>query len=294
MKQGLLVACLPTRNVLESIEASHKMGYRACEISVCLDDKRPNLTDAPESEWRDVCARARDLGMEISALQCHMHNGYGDVDPAVRQNCVDHTKRMIDMAGTMGIDIVQTVSGVAEDDAPHDEKLDRVADCYREILKSVGPGSPQIGMEPVFIYVVGNLAHTDALYERLGETPLMINMDPGHFPFHNESPTPFIRKYGSRIIHAHSKDCVITDGAPPPFEEQDPNNLVFPTPDGERTFRFSEPGSGLLDWDEIMQELKAVGFDGVISLEQGHGYLSDPFECAAETYAFFRDRYGLS
>ena len=58
------------------------------------------------------------------------------------------------------------------------KKLDRVADCYSEILKSIGPGSPQVGMEPVFIYVVGNMAHTDALYERLGDTPLMINMDP--------------------------------------------------------------------------------------------------------------------
>ena len=44
--------------------------------------------------------------------------------------------------------------------------------CYHEIFKAVGPGIPKVGMEPVFIYVVGNLAHTDGLYERLGDLPL--------------------------------------------------------------------------------------------------------------------------
>ena len=31
------------------------------------------------------------------------------------------------------------------------------------------------------------------------------------------------------------------------------------------------PGTGLLDWPAIIPALRAVGFDGVLSLELGHG-----------------------
>ena len=290
MEQGLLISCLDAQNLAEGVRVAHGIGYRNCEISVCPGDARPNLVDLADAERREILKLIADLGMRVSAVQCHVHNGYADASESVRRKAVDHTRRMIDLCASLGIGCLHTVSGVAEDDAPHEEKLDRLAACYREILASAGDGAPEIGLEPVFLYVVGNLAHTRSLYERLGELPLQINFDPGHFVYHDESCIPFIEAYGDRIIHAHSKDAVVE---PEPVPGSDPNH-TFPTPDGKGFFRFMPPGDGVLPWDDVIEALKKVGFDGVVSLEMGHGYPGPPEKDARKTYAFFRDTYGIA
>ena len=269
MEQGLLISCLEVPDVPAGIRAAHRIGYRCVEISVCPDDKRPNLVDLSDEQRQEIRALTDDLGMKISSLQCHIHNGYADQDAGVRREAVEHTKRMLDVSASIGVDIVHTVSGVAEDTAPHEEKIDRAAASYREILAGADDSTPRVGIEPVFIYVIGNLAHTRSLYEKLGPLPLYINYDPGHFPYHDESPIPFIGEFGDRFIHAHGKDSTVEELKP--GEEINAEDHVFPMPDGKRKFRFVPPGQGLLDWDEIYPELKRIGFDGVVSLEMGHG-----------------------
>ena len=293
MEQGMLISCLDTPDVFEAVRIAHGIGYRNCEISVCPGDKRANLVDLTDAGRGDLRRTVDDLGMKISALQCHMHNGYGDADAATRRRAVEHTKRMIDVAASIGVDIIHTVSGIAEDDAPHAEKLDRVASCYVDILTAVGPDTPRLALEPCFLYVVGGLAHTRALFERLGGVPLDVNYDPSHFIYHDESPISFIREYADKIIHAHSKDAIIEASAPPPGADQDPHYPIYTTPDGQRGFYFTAPGKGILDWDEIMGQLRSVGYNGVISLEQGHGYRGHPTDIARESYEFFRARYDL-
>ena len=291
MEQGLLISCLDAADVFEAVRISHKIGYRNCEISVCPGDARPNLANLTPGQLTDVRKLVTDLGMTTTALQCHIHNGYGDASKKTRDEAVDHTKRMLDLAAGIEVDFVHTVSGVAEDDAPHAEQLDRVAECYQRILNAAGSDGPRVGIEPVFVYVVGNLAHTQGLYERLGDVPLLINFDPSHFPYHFESPVPFLETYADRIPYAHSKDALvtrITEGSTPEAGDAD-----YPTADGEHMFRFAAPGKGMLDWDELIRALRRVGFDGVLTLEMGHGYEGDPTEIAAQTYAFFKDNYGL-
>ena len=289
MEQGLLISCLNAADVFEAVRISAEIGYRNCEISVCPDDARPNLVNLAPGQRADVCKLVADLGMKITALQCHIHNGYGDAGKAKRDAAVDHTKRMFDLADSIGVDFVHTVSGVAEDDAPHEQQLDRVADCYRQILAAAA-GGPRVGIEPVFIYVVGNLAHTQALYEQLGDLPLGINFDPSHFPYHFESPVPFLDAFADKIIHAHSKDAKVTKGR---LAADAVIDADYPTADGEHLFRFAAPGRGMLDWDELMGAMRRVGFDGVLTLEMGHGYEGDPTDIARRTYEMFKSNYGL-
>ena len=167
MEQGLLVSSLEAKDLFEALEINAQIGYRNCEISVCPDDKRPNLASLDDNARTRAVDKARELGMKVSAVQCHIHNGYGDASPSVRRGAVDHTKRMIDLCAKLSIPVCHTVSGVAEDDAPHEEKLDRVADSCRAILDHAKDGPVKVGLEPVFVYIVGNLAHTKGLLKRL-------------------------------------------------------------------------------------------------------------------------------
>ena len=291
MEQGILISCLDVQDIFEGIRAAHEIGYRNVEISACPDDTRPNLVNISEAQRQEARKLVDDLGMKISGLQCHIHNGYGDESETVRNAAVEHTKRMLGLSASIGVDLLHTVSGVAEDSAQHEEKMDRVAACYREILGEAGKDTLRVGMEPVFIYVIGNLAHTRSLYEKISGLPLYINYDPGHFPYHDESPLPFIGEYADKIIHAHGKDSTVEDLAP--GEEVNEAEHVFKMPDGKRKFRFVPPGQGLLDWDEIYPALQKAGFDGVISLEMGHGYKGPGEIVARKGYEFFQARYGI-
>jgi len=291
VEQGLLISCLDVPTLSDAIRLANEIGYRNVEISVCPDDKRPNLATLSHAQRRDARKLIDDLGMKISSLQCHIHNGYADENENTRNRAVDHTKRMLDLAASIGVDFVHTVSGIAEDDAPHDEKIDRVATCYREIFKHTAPDAPRLGIEPVFVYVIGNLAHTQTLYQRLDHLPLYVNFDPGHFPYHDQSPIPFIHEFAHKFVHAHSKDARVDDLAP--GEKPTPHDEIFLTPDGKRKFYFVPPGQGVLQWDEIITEMRRAGFDGVLSLEMGHGYQGEPRDIARQVYEFFRTRYDL-
>lgn len=290
MEQGLLVSCLDAKDLIEALEITAGIGYKHCEISVCPDDRRPNLASLDDDARRRAVDRARDLGMGVSAVQCHIHNGYADTDAGVRRESVDHTRKMIDLCADLGIPVCHTVSGVTRDAAPYEEWFDRLAEAYGAILDHARGGPVKVGIEPVFVYVIGSLAHTKALLERLdNRDDLLINYDPSHFPYHDEPAEEFIRALGDRIVHAHSKDAAVN---PVTETERPDEDLRFAMP-VERYFRFAPPGQGVLDWDAILAALRDVGFDGVLSLEMGHGYEGSPNEIARSTYDFFRTTYGI-
>ncbi|MFH0966024.1 MAG: sugar phosphate isomerase/epimerase family protein [Planctomycetota bacterium] len=290
MEQGLLVSCLETKTLIEALETTAKIGYRNCEISVCPDDSRPNLATLDDKARKRAADRARELGMKISSVQCHAHNGYADASPAVRSAAVDHTRKMIDLCGRLGIPVCTTVSGVAEDNAPWEKKLDRVADSCRKILDHAKGGPVAVGFEPVFVYVVGNLAHTKALLDGLDQREdFKINYDPSHFPYHDEPAEDFIRALGKRIVHAHSKDAIVR----PVTEKEKPDGKDRFAMPRNRYFSFAPPGKGVLNWVSILAALRKAGFDGVLSLEMGHGYEGRPSDVAKTVYAFFAEKHGL-
>jgi len=290
MEQGLLASCLDAGDLAEALEVTAAIGYRNCEISVCEGDRRPNLATIDDAARKAAMARAGELGLTVSAVQCHLHNGYADACPDVRARAVDHTVRMIDVCAALGIPVLHTVSGVAEDDAAWEAKLARLAESYAAILDHAAGTSVRVGIEPVFAYTIGNLEHTRALLSLLDERPdLYINYDPSHFPYHDEPAEDFIKVLGGRIIHAHSKDAVVRPvTASEPADQMDRWAMS-----GDRYFQFVPPGKGDLDWDAIFAALARAGYDHVLSLEMGHGYEGRPRDVAREVYEFFKDGYGI-
>ena len=290
MEQGLLVSCLEAADLDQALKMTADIGYRHCEISGCPDDSRPNLASLGVAARKDTIARATELGMSVSAVQCHIHEGYADRRPSVRQAAVDHTRGMIDMCADLAIPVCHTVSGVADDKTHMEKHLDHVAAAMEAVLDHAKDTPVKVGFEPVFVYVVGSLAETRALLERLDEREdLYINYDPSHFPYREEPAEDYIRALGGRIIHAHSKDAVVAPVTPNAMPDEK-DRFAMP---GNRYFKFTPPGQGVLNWDLIVDALKDVGFDGVISLEMGHGYEGPPVGIAGDVYRFFRDKYGI-
>jgi sugar phosphate isomerase/epimerase len=60
---------------------------------------------------------------------------------------------------------------------------------------------------------------------------------------------------------------------------------------GRRKFRFMPPGDGQIDQVAVVKALREVGFDGVLSLELGHG-VPQPESAARKNVAFTRGIVG--
>ncbi len=283
MQVGILISVtgLKEESFITGSRHAREMGYDCVELGACDTDGSLTVADLGPmsmSEAEETAAAVREQGVEISAIQCH--TSFLNEEPAdVRRN-IDHTKKVLAMARCMGIDLVHTVSGPAPPNEEADAVFERLAAVYDELLDAAAENEVSLGIEPVFIYAVGNLATMQALDAALGREQLVINFDPSHFPYHEEDPVPFIKEYGPRIRHAHVKDAVVE-----PLEGTLDEN-GFETPTGKQ-FKFAAPGSGVLDWPSIIQALRAVGFDGVLSLELGHGIPNEE-QVARDNVGFVR------
>jgi len=287
MQVGILISVtgLKEESFVTGARHAQQMGYDCVELGACDAAGVLSVADLAHmsmSQAEQIAADVRDQGVEISAIQCH--TSFLDEDAAdVRRN-IDHTKKVLSMARRMNVGLVHTVSGPAPPDEEADVVFKRLAAVYDELLDAAADNEVALGIEPVFIYAVSNLETMQALDAALERDELTINFDPSHFPYHEEDPVPFIKEYGPRIIHAHVKDAVVE-----PFEGA-LDEYGFETPTGKQ-FKFAAPGTGVLDWPAIIRALRAVGFDGVLSLELGKGIPNEE-QVARDNVAFVRQLIG--
>ena len=98
-------------------------------------------------------------------------------------------------------------------------------------------------LEPHPYRYVNSASSMLRLIERVGDPDLGMNFDPSHLFPAGDMPQITIRQLGKRIGHTH-------------FSDNDTLTNVH-----------WRPGKGKIDWYAVMQALKSVGYDDVISIE---------------------------
>lgn len=284
MHLGILLSSgLAIESWESGFETAKEMGYTHVELAANdVEGKgtKPDLGQCPDSaEAAEVVNLARSKGLEVSAFQCHQNLLFDDRDRAERS--VAHTERMIDFAAATHVPVVHTTTGKLPEKMSPEEAWEILVRSYRRLCSHAEGMGVKVAIEPVFVYFVGNLSGLQELYSRVGRDDFYMNYDPSHFPFHDESPLPPIEKLGSRIVHAHAKDATVT---PDPKGEAKGTEYEM---SGGRKFAFSVPAKGMLDQVAIIRALKTAGFDGVLSLELGHG-IPDQERLARENVPYLR------
>lgn len=91
---------------------------------------------------------------------------------------------------------------------------------------------------------------------------LGINFDPSHLIWQGMEPHLFIREFADKIFHVHIKDAMVnlhgTEGILGSF-------LTFG--DTRRGWNFVSPGHGSVNFELIIRELNACGYQGPLSVE---------------------------
>lgn len=293
MQLGVLVGdFMKKRSLEDSIRLAKEMGYSCVEIPAYDIERKGRQYD--KEEVKKVADWAKDLEIEAMAFMCHV--GFTGEN---WQKCVEHTKRIIDIAQFARIKIVHTVSGILPQvasvqyslESKEVERMDmsnttewgRMLQAYHEVLDYASDTEVRIAIEPVFVYAVCNYNTLSRLFKDLKRDDLYINLDFSHFPYHRESPIPVIKEFGQKIIHTHVKDAEVSKLVPQDIEDGKAWNMG----NGEQ-FKFAAAGKGVLNWSEMISALKEIGYDYVLSLEMGHDYGEGPQIIAKENIVFFQ------
>lgn len=295
MKLGVMAAGLASMGWEKALDYCKRIGLEAIELPVGAYPGKPFFDPVEvlkdprkQQKIKDDCRRR---GLQIAGLAVH-----GNPVSPVRKIRNEHSRdynAAVRLARKLGTDVVITFSGCPG--GGPDDKTPNWVTCawppdYQKILeyqwndvlipfwtrkaKEAANEGVKIALEAHPGFCVYNPETVLRLRAACGQN-IGANLDPSHFFWQGIDPVEAARVLGEAgcIYHVHAKDTAL-----------DPHNVrVNGTLDtksyGElkrRSWVFRTCGYGHGDefWKPFISMLRAVGYDGVISIEHEDSYLS--------------------
>ena len=275
IKLGFVSAILAERTFEEVISFAAQTGYSCVEIMCWPVGKAErryagvthiNVADLSRKKIDEIHNLLEQKGVTISGL-----GYYPNPLEADKKNAdlyVAHIKKVIDAAGRLGLENVNTFIGR--------DHLSSVEDNFKQFRK-VWPGivkyaekrGVKIGIENCPMFFTNdewpggkNLASSPAIWRRMFEeipSPNFgLNYDPSHLVWQFMDYIRPIYEFKERIFHVHIKDAkVLCD------KLNDVGILATPL----SFHRPKLPGLGDVDWGKFFSALTDIGYDGAACVE---------------------------
>ena len=223
---------------------------------------------AGPAAWTECRRVAADRGLAIPMLCCSPD--FTHPDPAFRQAEVDKEKRWIDMAAGLGASYCRVLSGQRRPELSREDGLRYAADCIRACL----PHAQSLGVTLILEnhYKDGYWQHPEFaqkadlfldLVGRIEHPNFGVNYDPSNTLLAGEDPLDLLRRVKHRVVTMHASDRYLAEGTIEDLRREE-DVAGYAT-----RLRHGEIGKGMNDYDAIFRELRGVGFDGWISIEDG-------------------------
>ncbi|MAF12014.1 hypothetical protein CMK11_16345 [Candidatus Poribacteria bacterium] len=264
---GLDYAQMPADDVIASLKG---LGYEGIEWTTSHFD-----VDLPLSDLRELVAKTRDAGMEVSRIMAH--EDLVSLDDDARRSRIDRTVRAIHAAGECDVATVGTMTGPAPWDASapkvgrdisESAAWGQVFEAYDAFGVAAEAAGVVISSEGVFGMVAHDFYTHRYLIGRLDSPVQQVNLDPSHGILYGNYDVAWVaREWGERIAHVHLKDAV--------GDNPEPGKFLFPL-----------LGEGSVDWSAFFGALDELGYAGFCSVEfESFDYYrcvlkSDPEEAA--------------
>lgn len=203
----------------------------------------PHIT--PENSISESVALidgVRKAGLSVPALSTNYFFFAQDADDDARG--IRYVKAMIDRAAAAEVAYVHLCSPYLPSSKGDDVFADFV-DILRTILLHGKAKGVAVGLESPAPFLYPRIADYQRIIDALGDLDLMVNYDPSHFAAHGEDPVAAVWAFANRIRHVHMKDAA----------------GLYPN------FTFPPLGKGVVDFEAVLSALKAVGYDGSLTVE---------------------------
>lgn len=238
------------------------------------------------SNW-DAVREARrcldDHGLKMPMLCCSPD--FTHPDPKFRQQEVDKEKRWIDMTVELGGRFCRVLSGQRRPEVSRQDGLEFAAEGITACLPHAAASGVTLILEnhykdsywkfPEFAQRMDVFCD---LVARIDSPNFGVNYDPSNTILAGEDPLELLRRVKHRVVTMHASDRFLSEGTIEDLRREE-DSVGY-----AKRLRHGEIGKGLNDYDAIFRELRGVGFDGWISIEDG----VDGFDQLERSVGFLR------
>lgn len=241
---------------------------------------------ADSRRWPEARREVESRGMVIPMLCCSPD--FSISDPAGRQVEIEKEKNWIRMAATLGAKYCRVLSGQRRPELTIERGLDLVVQSIEACLPEAERCDVTLIIEnhykddfwsyPEFAQKMEVFC---ALVERIKHPRFGVNYDPSNAFLAGDDPLELLRRVKHRVVTMHASDRSLTSGTLEDLRREESGAEGY-----AKRLKHGTIGRGLNDYDAIFRELRSVGFDSWVSIEDG----VDGMDQLVESVAFVRGK----
>jgi len=227
------------------------------------------LEMADEKNWKRFRNEVESHGKSIPMMCCSPD--FTHPDAAFREKEIEKQKRWIDMTYALGGSYCRVLSGQKRPELSMDEGIKLAADCIETCLPYAQDRNITLIMEnhykddfwqyPEFAQKMDVFCK---LVDRIHHPYFGVNYDPSNTYLAGEDPLELLKRVSNRVVTMHASDRFLLSGTLEDLRKEEGGAAGY-----AKRLSHGEIGKGLNDYDAIFTELKRVGFNGWISIEDG-------------------------
>jgi len=239
---------------------------------------------AVPANWPTARRTVEERGMVIPMLCCSPD--FSHPDASFRAQEIEKEKNWIRMAASLGAGYCRVLSGQRRPELTRERGLDLVAQSIEACLPEAERCGVTLIIEnhykddfwsyPEFAQKMDVFCE---LVERVKHPRFGVNYDPSNAFLAGDDPLELLEQVKHRVVTMHASDRYLAEGTIEDLRRDETGAEGY-----ANRLRHGTIGKGLNDYDAIFGTLKAVGFDGWVSIEDG----VDGMEQLAESVQFVR------
>jgi sugar phosphate isomerase/epimerase len=227
------------------------------------------LDMADESKWPTYRKMVEDTGKVIPMMCCSPD--FTHPDKSFREKEISKQKHWIDMTHILGGSYCRVLSGQKRPELTLDEGVKLAADSIMACIPYAQERGVTLILEnhykddfweypefaqqmDVFCKLVDSIDHPN----------FGVNYDPSNTFLAGEDPLELLKRVSKRVVTMHASDRYLKTGTIEDLRKEEGGAVGY-----AKRLSHGEIGKGLNDYDAIFSELKTVGFDSWISIEDG-------------------------
>jgi sugar phosphate isomerase/epimerase len=227
------------------------------------------LDMADHRNWSIFRQQVEDQGRSIPMMCCSPD--FTHPDPNFRKLEIAKQKGWIDMTEALGGSYCRVLSGQRRPGLSIEEGLSLAAESIVACLPYASERGITLVLENHYkddFWEYPEFAqHTDLfcrLLDAINHPFFGVNFDPSNAYLAGESPLDLLRRILPRVRTMHASDRYLFEGSLEDLRSEEAGTAGY-----AKRLRHGEIGKGLNDYDALFMELKSVGFNGWISIEDG-------------------------
>lgn len=222
-----------------------------------------------KKNWQQFRHQVEDTGKVIPMMCCSPD--FTHPDYSFRKKEIEKQKKWIDMTVALGGSYCRVLSGQRRPGISDDEGIKLAADCIEACLPYAQDRNITLTLENHYkdgFWQFPEFAQKMDLFCQLVDSinnPFFgVNYDPSNTYLAGEDPIELLKRVSRRVVTMHASDRYLTEGTLADLRREESGVEGY-----ARRLSHGEIGKGINDYDAIFSELKKVGFDGWISIEDG-------------------------